>query len=66
VDDLLICYENEVAVRLVKKQLKDKYEMTDLGPVRRFLGMEIEWTPEGNYTLSQSFYIDMVLKKKLI
>jgi hypothetical protein len=59
---LLICYENGGAVHQVKQQLKDKYEVADLGPVRRFLGMEIEWTSEGNYTLSQSSYIDMVLK----
>jgi hypothetical protein len=37
--------------------------MTDLRPVRRFLGVEIEWTSEGNYTLSQSSYIDMILKR---
>jgi hypothetical protein len=56
---LLICYENGGAVHQIKQQLKDKYEMTGLGPVKRFLGMEIEWKSEGNYTLSQSSHIDM-------
>jgi hypothetical protein len=48
----------------VKKQLQDKYRMTDLGRARRFLGLEIEWNDEdGTVTLGQHDYIDTIVKR---
>lgn len=67
VDDILILYCNNAATVAIatdlKKQLETRYKMSNLGPVKRFLGLEIERTPNGDITLGQRRYIDSVLKK---
>ena len=42
VDDMLLFSESAERVSELKKLLHAKYEMTDLGPIRQFLGLEIE------------------------
>ena len=45
VDCLLIAAPNETIVGNVKRQLSRIYSMKDLGPVRKFLGMNVRQTP---------------------
>ena len=45
VDDLLIAASNKTIVGNVKCQLSRIYSMKDLGPVRKFLGMNVKQTP---------------------
>ena len=45
VDDLLIAVYGETIVGNVKRQLSWIYSMKDLGPVRKFLGMNVKQTP---------------------
>ena len=45
VDDLLIAAPSETIVGDVKRQLSRIYSMKDLGPVRKFLGMNVRQTP---------------------
>ena len=62
VDDMLIFFKEISVANEIKRKLQTKYKMTDLGPVRRFLGMTIERTKTG-YQLHQETYIDSLLSK---
>jgi len=61
VDDLLIAYNGTEGHR-IKLLLHTKYKMTDLGPARRFLGIEIEKTKDG-FCISQQTYINTILRR---
>jgi hypothetical protein len=41
VDDLIITRDNDVNIFDLKKLLKQKFEMKDLGELRYFLGIEV-------------------------
>ena len=62
VDDILLLSESVERVSELKKLLHAKYKMTDLGPVRKFLGLEIERDRENRILyLHQSGYIRNLL-----
>ena len=62
VNDLLISYCDKQAADEVKQPLKREYKMSDLGSVRRFLGMIIKQTDRGIF-LSQETYIDSMTRR---
>ena len=62
VDDIVLLYRSLEDLNIISEKLKGKYHMTDLGPIKRFLGLNIEMHGTG-YTLSQTTYIDNMLKK---
>ena len=41
VDDLLLIGDQSSHIKHVKRSLSKQYKMTDLGPVKRFLGLRI-------------------------
>jgi len=41
VDDLIIIGDNDVNISYLKKLLKQKFEMKDLGKLRYFFGIEV-------------------------
>jgi hypothetical protein len=47
VDDMIITGDNTEYIAFVKAHLSDQFLMSDLGPLRYFLGIEISSTPEG-------------------
>jgi hypothetical protein len=51
VDDMLITGDNEDHISYVKQQLSAEFQMSDLGPLSYFLGIEIKRSPKG-YQLS--------------
>jgi hypothetical protein len=55
VDDMIITGDDPKYIAFVKARLSDQFFMSDLGPLRYFLGIEIS-TPEG-FFLSQKKYI---------
>jgi hypothetical protein len=61
VDDLLIAY-NGIKGHEIKQLLHTKYKMCDLGPARRFLGIEIEKKKDG-FCISQRTYIETILRR---
>jgi hypothetical protein len=60
VDDIIITDDDPKYVVFVKTRLSDQFLMSDLGPLRYFLGIEISSTPKG-FFLSQEKYIQDLL-----
>ena len=64
VDDMIIASKNVAEVDLVKQQLRKEFEISDLGPVLFFLGMEIVRDRQTRQlTLSQKRYTLDVLRR---
>lgn len=62
VDDLLIFGSNLNCINETKKNLMQAFDIKDLGPVDVILGVKVKRKNE-KYTLSQSHYIEKVLRK---
>ena len=62
VDDLQLFFNSQVKAEEIKGKLKEKYRMVDLGPTRRFLGMDID-TMESGFALYQTPYIESLLQR---
>ena len=64
VDDLLICSKNKRKIQNVKKLLTNRFEMKDLGEVKEYLGINIEYDYFKNeMRLSQKKYIELLANK---
>jgi hypothetical protein len=66
VDDMLVAYDPTTAnntAKKIKNSLLGKYEMSDLGEVQRFLGLEVEKDENGSYHLGQEIYIGDIFKR---
>jgi hypothetical protein len=61
VDDMIITGDDPEYIAFVKARLSYQFLMSDLGPLRYFLGIEISSTPEG--FLSQEKYIQNLLDR---
>jgi len=62
VDDLIVTGDDEEMVEEFKTAMKNEFEMSDLGLLNYFLGMEIVQSLEGIF-LSQECYARKLLKK---
>ena len=62
VDDILVTRSNDNVVREFKMQMKEVFEMNDLGEMSYFLGMKIKQTSKGIF-ISQRKYAGEILKK---
>jgi hypothetical protein len=62
VDDLLITGNNESYIASIKKELKKGFEMTDLGHLHYYLGIEVTQNPKYIF-ISQKKYIGELLNK---
>lgn len=62
VDDLLVTGSNEQEIVKLKRQMMTEYEMTGLGKLSYFLGMEFVSCEKGIF-LHQKKYITDVLKR---
>lgn len=63
VDDLLIAAARDAVIDDVVSQLRAKFKLKDLGPVRHLLAMEVHREPSLFIALTQTAYIDKVLAK---
>jgi hypothetical protein len=64
VDDMIITGDDPEYIAFIKAHLSDQFLMSDLGPLRYFLGIEIS-TLEG-FFLSQEKYIQDLLDELLL
>lgn len=62
VDDMLITGDDVEHISHVKKQLGEQFQMSDLGPLSYFLGIEVLHSAKGYY-LSQSKYIQDLIAR---
>ncbi|KAK1693722.1 hypothetical protein QYE76_010419 [Lolium multiflorum] len=60
VDDMIITGDDPEYIAFVKARLRDQFLMTDLGPLRYFLGIEVSSTSDG-FSISQEKYIQDLL-----
>jgi len=60
IDDMLITGDDAEHVSLIKRHLSQQFQMTDLGPLSYFLGIEVLHSQQGYY-ISQSKYIQDLL-----
>ena len=62
VDDLIFMGNNEDMVKDFKKEMTQEFEMTDLGLMKYFLGIEVKQVKSG-ILISQEAYATNILKK---
>lgn len=64
VDDMLVASKIKEQISEVKKLLKTEFEMKDLGPGKRILGIDIMRNrSKGSLFLSKKSYLDKVLQR---
>lgn len=64
VDDLLICGKNKRKIDEIKNKLSNKFAMKDLGEVKAYLGINIEYDHKKcEMKLDQSSYIESLAKR---
>lgn len=62
VDDIIIATSDSNSLQSVKKSLKDRFKMTDLGVLKWFLGTEFQCS-ESSIKMNQTRYIEKILAK---
>jgi hypothetical protein len=62
VDDLIIIGDSDVDIFDLKKLLKQKFEMMDLGELRYFLGIEVIQSPRGIWLLQRQYALNKLSK----
>jgi hypothetical protein len=64
VDDLLIVGPSIAEIKKIKRTLRNRFQMTDLGPCSYYLGMSIQRDRQNRVLyLSQEAYIDKVIRQ---
>jgi hypothetical protein len=58
VDDLIIIGDSDANIFDLKKLLKQKFEMKDLGELRYFLGIEVIQSPKGIWLLQRQYALN--------
>jgi hypothetical protein len=58
VDDLIITRDSDEDIFDLKKLLKQKFEMKDLGELRYFLGIEVIQSPKGIWLLQRQYALN--------
>jgi Reverse transcriptase (RNA-dependent DNA polymerase) len=64
VDDLIIIGNNEIEIELIKRNLKQKFEIKDLGKLKYFLGIEIAHLKRGYFYSKGSMYLICLRKSE--
>ncbi|KXJ67790.1 hypothetical protein RP20_CCG012118 [Aedes albopictus] len=62
VDDLVVVSEDPTMIEALARKLKKSFEISELGDIRYYLGMEVEKDQHGDYFLSQRKYIREVVE----
>ena len=64
VDDILLTGKDSVLVDQKKRELKERFEMTDMGEVTRILGMEFKRDyDQGTLAITQTDYVENLLER---
>jgi Reverse transcriptase (RNA-dependent DNA polymerase) len=60
VDDLIITGNNQLEIDCVKRDLKNKFDIKDLGKLKYFLGIEIAHSPKGLFISQRKYTLDLL------
>ena len=64
VDDLLICSKKKKFIEFIKKKLTTKFKIKDMGPIKTYLGININYDYNKKLmTLDQENYIELLATK---
>ena len=64
VDDILLTGKDPVLVDQKKRELKERFEMTDMGEVTRIPGMEVKRDyDQGTLAITQTYYVENLLER---
>ena len=64
VDDILLTGKDPVLADQKKRELKERFEMTDMGEVTRILGMEVKHDyDQGTLAITQTDYVENLLER---
>lgn len=63
VDDLLIADVNKEEIMKTAESLEQHFELTWLGELNNYLGINIERDPEGTYYMNQAQYIQKIINR---
>ena len=64
VDDMLVATKNKLDIARLKELLNSEFDMKDLGPAKKILGMEIyRDRARGKLFLTQKSYIEKILSR---
>ena len=64
IDNILITGKDPTLVEQKKEELKERFEITDMGEVSRILGIEVKRDyDEGTLVITQRAYADHILKR---
>lgn len=64
VDDLLVAGVTPEATKCVSKQLREHFQIKDLGDVHFYLGIQVDQDGDGSFLLEQSTKIQQLLEKQ--
>ena len=60
--DLIITGDDEVKVHQIKENLVIHFQMKELGELKHFLGLEVDYTKEGLFLCQQNYAKDLLQK----
>src|SRR5664279_1876932 len=60
VDDIIITGDNQNEIEGVKRNLKQKFEIKDLGKLKYFLGIEIAHSTKGLFISQRKYVLDLL------
>jgi hypothetical protein len=60
VDDLIITGNNLEEIRKIKSQLKEKFDIKDLGYLKYFLGIEVAFSRKGLFISQRKYTLDLL------
>jgi hypothetical protein len=62
VDDIILTRNSSSAITSLISQLANTFELKDLGPLRYFLGLQIDYTPAGLFVHQRKYISDLLTK----
>jgi Reverse transcriptase (RNA-dependent DNA polymerase) len=60
IDDIIIIENNSMKISEIKKSLKERFEIKDLGRLKYFLGIEIAHSIKGLFIFQRKYILDLL------
>jgi Reverse transcriptase (RNA-dependent DNA polymerase) len=60
VDDLIITGDNQIEINCIKRDLKQKFDIKNLGKLKYFFGIEIAHSFKGLFISQRKYVLDLL------